>query len=207
MRGRKVFGSGGLVPYDEHWRTGANAVTKISISDDLVINGQQLLRGNYALLSTLQANSWVIHLYPFERMPWERFIDKSPSLSITSERKTSAHTETLYIGIENIQLDKADLVIAWDNSRVAFPINASAQEKMLKKIDRALAGPSNNDYYQAALYLHEANLNLESALKYIRKVTKSEKATFFQVYREAIILEELGRRDEAVGRRSGGVRN
>ena len=198
-RGRKIFGPKGIVPYGEYWRTGANAVTKFEVGDDISINGQKLERGDYAVLSTVQADHWTLHFYPYERLPWDKYVDKSPSLSVTAKRrKSDKHTETLFLGLENIQLDNADLVLEWDDVRVEFPITASAQDKMLKAIDRALAGPSNNDYYQAALYLHEANLQLDAALKYIREVTKSERATFFQVYREAIILEELGRHDEAV---------
>src|ERR1022692_806785 len=37
MRGRKIFG--GLVPYGQVWRTGANAATSLKTEVDLVIDG------------------------------------------------------------------------------------------------------------------------------------------------------------------------
>ncbi len=37
MRSRKIFG--GLVPYDQVWRTGANAATSLKTSVDLMIGG------------------------------------------------------------------------------------------------------------------------------------------------------------------------
>ena len=49
MRGRTIFG--GLVPYDKIWRTGANARTKISFSDDVTVNGQELKAGTYAIFT------------------------------------------------------------------------------------------------------------------------------------------------------------
>ena len=40
MKGRKIFG--GLVPYNKLWRTGANANTKITFSDDVEIGGKTI---------------------------------------------------------------------------------------------------------------------------------------------------------------------
>ena len=42
-KGRVVFGN--LVPYGKLWRTGANANTTISFSDDVVISGITLKKG------------------------------------------------------------------------------------------------------------------------------------------------------------------
>jgi len=47
MKGRQIFG--GLVPYGEVWRTGANAATKISFTDDIKVEGMELKKGDYAL--------------------------------------------------------------------------------------------------------------------------------------------------------------
>src|SRR5581483_9977685 len=46
-RGRQIFG--GLTPYGQVWRTGANEATTISFSDDVTINGQPLPKGTYSL--------------------------------------------------------------------------------------------------------------------------------------------------------------
>ncbi|MEY4905462.1 MAG: hypothetical protein RLZZ292_3277, partial [Bacteroidota bacterium] len=46
-KGRKVFG--GLVPYNELWRTGANGSTKVTFSEDVTIGGNALPKGTYAL--------------------------------------------------------------------------------------------------------------------------------------------------------------
>ena len=49
MRGRTIFGD--LVPYDKVWRTGANARTKITFSDDVAVNGQTLKAVSYTHLT------------------------------------------------------------------------------------------------------------------------------------------------------------
>lgn len=61
MRGRKIFG--GLEEYGELWRTGANARTKITFSDDVKIAGQTLKAGSYSLYTKPGQQSWEIFFY------------------------------------------------------------------------------------------------------------------------------------------------
>ena len=49
VKGRTIFGD--LVPHDKVWRTGANAVTKITFSDDVTVEGKDLSAGSYAILT------------------------------------------------------------------------------------------------------------------------------------------------------------
>jgi hypothetical protein len=46
-KGRNVFGD--LVPFNEVWRTGANASTKLTFTEDVKIEGNALKAGTYAL--------------------------------------------------------------------------------------------------------------------------------------------------------------
>lgn len=41
-KGRTIFAADGLVPYGEMWRTGANAATKVTFSDDVKVAGKDL---------------------------------------------------------------------------------------------------------------------------------------------------------------------
>ena len=47
MRNRKIFG--GLVPYGQVWRTGANAATSLKTDVDLTIGGATVPAGSYTL--------------------------------------------------------------------------------------------------------------------------------------------------------------
>src|SRR5689334_16888846 len=49
VKGRKIWG--GLVPYDKLWRAGANAVTKITFSRDVKIDGKPVPAGSYAFFA------------------------------------------------------------------------------------------------------------------------------------------------------------
>lgn len=60
VRGRQVFG--GLVALDEVWVTGAHSATNISFSEDLIIEGEKVPAGKYALFTIPKENGWIVIL-------------------------------------------------------------------------------------------------------------------------------------------------
>jgi hypothetical protein len=55
MRGRQIFG--GLVPFDQVWRTGANEATSFRTNATLDVNGVQIPAGEYTLYSLIRGPS------------------------------------------------------------------------------------------------------------------------------------------------------
>ncbi len=51
---------GGLVPYGKVWRTGANAVTKISFDTDVMVEGKKLAAGTYGLFTIPEKTEWTV---------------------------------------------------------------------------------------------------------------------------------------------------
>lgn len=60
-KGRRIFGE--LVPFGQMWRTGANASTKITLSDDAMIGGVAVKKGTYAIYATPGEKDWTIIIY------------------------------------------------------------------------------------------------------------------------------------------------
>src|SRR5215469_9403479 len=58
MRGRKIFG--GLVPYGEPWRAGANEATTFLIDTDVHVDSQNVPRGSYTLFAIPNPDSWTL---------------------------------------------------------------------------------------------------------------------------------------------------
>ena len=58
VKGRKIWG--GLVPYNEIWRTGANEVTSITFDDPVKINGNELPAGTYGIHTIPGESEWDI---------------------------------------------------------------------------------------------------------------------------------------------------
>jgi hypothetical protein len=58
INGRKVWG--GLVPYGQVWRAGANENTTIEFTDPVTIEGKPLARGIYGLHMIPNENEWTV---------------------------------------------------------------------------------------------------------------------------------------------------
>ena len=56
MRGRKIFG--GLVPYGQVWRTGANSATSLKTDANLTIGGAAVPAGSYTLYTIPSETGW-----------------------------------------------------------------------------------------------------------------------------------------------------
>jgi len=56
MRNRKIFG--GLVPFDQVWRTGANAATSLKTDVDLNIGGTSVPAGSYTIYTLPGMSNW-----------------------------------------------------------------------------------------------------------------------------------------------------
>lgn len=57
-RDRQVFG--GLVPYGQVWRTGANEATEITLTKDMVFHNTEIPAGHYSLFTIPTENEWTI---------------------------------------------------------------------------------------------------------------------------------------------------
>lgn len=199
VKGRTIFAEDGLVPLGKKWRTGANAATKISFSDDVTVGGTKLEAGPYAVLTTPNAESWDVHFYKHESRGFGPYLEKEPDASYTADvRKMNGSMETFTISVQDITTNSCNIDILWADTWVAVPVEVEVDERVMANIERVMAGPSNNDYYQAASYMHTAGKDLNTALAYINKATDVEEPRFWQVRRKALILADMGRVKEAI---------
>jgi len=58
VKGRKIYG--GLVPYGEVWRTGANEATTFVTGADVVVGGKAIPAGSYTLFAVPNADKWTL---------------------------------------------------------------------------------------------------------------------------------------------------
>src|SRR5665811_295946 len=75
VKDRTIFGE--LVPYDQFWRTGANATTKVSFSDDVMIGGKKLEKGTYSLFTYPGKDEWTVIFSNSMSLPGADGYDKS----------------------------------------------------------------------------------------------------------------------------------
>lgn len=199
MRGREIFG--GLVPFDKMWRTGANASTKLTINNDIAIGGNDLKKGTYAVYTIPGKDEWTIVIHK-NVTHWGIGGYKADEDAFRFTAKPTAletAVETFTIGFSNIGLGTANLDISWENTMVSFEIDTKVDALVQGSIEKTLAGPSMNDYYQAAAYNLMADKDLDQALEWINMaMEKGGNEKFWMVRRKALIESKLGKYKDAI---------
>jgi len=199
VKDRTIFAADGLVPYGKVWRTGANQATKISFSTDVMINGNKVSAGSYAVLSKPSATNWDVHFYTYDKSSFSSYLEKEPVLVAKATPKMAKMSqESFSISVENLRDDSADLVFAWAKTRAALKLTMKVDEAVMASIDKVMNGPTKGDYYTAASYYHTSGKDLNKALSMIEKATDGDDKKYWQVRRKALILADLGKTKEAV---------
>ncbi len=171
-KGRKIFGD--LAPYNAVWRTGANASTKISFSDEVTIEGNKIPAGEYALYTIPGENEWTIILNNNLTLGGSDGYQESEDATRFKVKPvtTSLPTETFTIGIGDLTLDAAQVAIMWENTLVKFKVQTDVDKKVMAQIEKTMAKPEatlGNLYFQSAAYYYEADKDLNKALEWVNK--------------------------------------
>jgi hypothetical protein len=112
---------GGLVPYGEVWRTGANKATTIEFDKDVKIEGKALPAGKYALFTIPNENEWIIVINTdFNQQGAYNYDEKKDVLRVSVKpRKTDEFVETFTITPE-----KDKVTMKWENTEVSFKVKS-----------------------------------------------------------------------------------
>ncbi len=169
-KGRNVFGD--LVPYGKLWRTGANKNTTVSFSEDVMIGGQALKKGKYAIFATPKADIWEVIFYS-DSENWgtpEKFDDTKVALKTTAiPENLSKKVETFTMNIGALDNDTAQIEISWEKTLVAVKFEVPTKKMAMASIEKTLAGAGAGDFFQAAQYFNQSNGDMTKALEYVNK--------------------------------------
>ena len=121
--GRAIFGA--LVPYGQVWRTGANEATEITVTRDIKLNGIDLKAGTYSLFTIPGMESWSI-IINADLGLWGAYNYSSKMDVLHFEIPVTPVNDDYIYEAFTILIDpknsRADLVLAWDKSKVIIPI-------------------------------------------------------------------------------------
>lgn len=201
MRGRTIFGD--LVPYGKTWRTGANARTKVSFSDDVEIDGQQLKAGTYAIFTKPGEQKWDVFFYTehdANGAPQEWDESKVAAKTTVDVYPLPMPIETFTITFDDLTSNSANLGMMWEKVYVAVPISFPTDAMVEKNIETAMAGsPSADDYYTAAVYYLEEDKDIEQAKTWMDKAMEmSGGLKFWQLRQQSLIYAKLGDKKGAI---------
>ena len=162
-RGRDIFGN--VVPFGKIWRTGADNCTTINFSTDVVIDSQTIQSGKYSIFSIPNKQSWDIILYSNTDLwgvprDWDGDKIVFKSTYKTNKPDINSIDETFTISFLNITNNDADMKFSWDGLSVTVNIIVPTKKIVSDNIKQVMAGsPSASDYYSAAVYYKQENIN------------------------------------------------
>lgn len=201
-KGRVIFGD--LVPYDKLWRTGANASTKITFTDDVMIDGNKLSAGEYALYTIPGKADWTIIFHKDTKMwglgnPGD-YKEENDALRVKVKSQITPYsTESFTISLSDIMPTSSNLNIEWERTKVSVKITTDIDAKVQASIEKTLnPKPNGNAYYSAASYYYENDKDMNKALEWINMAIAQRADAFWMVHLKAKILKKMNNNAAAI---------
>ena len=122
MRGRKIYG--GLVPFGQVWRTGANEATTFVPGANVTVDGTSVAKGSYTLYTIPNNSAWKLIIskktgqwgipYPGEQDDLARIGMKSEAMKAPVEKFT--------ISFDEHNGDACTMRLDWEKTRASVEI-------------------------------------------------------------------------------------
>ncbi len=198
VKGRTIFG--GLVPFGEMWRTGANKNTIVTFSAPVKIGGKDLKAGSYSVFTVPGQTEWEIIFYT----DTENWGTPEKWDAAKEAVRFKAAAEKVDFSIESFMIDLGDLTndgcrmgIGREKTWVSFDIKLTTDEVVTASIRKAMAGPSADDYYAAGRYYFESGKDLKQAYEWLHKSNEMD-SKFWKLRQESLVLAALGKYKDAI---------
>ncbi len=200
MRGRAIFGD--LVPFDKVWRTGANARTKVTFSDDVVVDGQNLKAGTYAIFTKPSSASWEVYFYTDYNgggTPGEWDESKVAAKTTVQVIPMPVSIESFTITIDDLANDSAVIGILWEETYVGVKFEVPTDATVMKAIEDTMNGPGAGDFYASAVYYYTEGKDIGKAKEWIDKaMSMIEKPRFWHLRQQSLIYAKAGDSKNAI---------
>ncbi|MES1245149.1 MAG: DUF2911 domain-containing protein [Acidobacteriota bacterium] len=197
VKGRGIWG--GLVPYGEVWRLGANEATTISFSTPVQVEGHDVPAGKYALFAIPGKDKWTLVLNK-KSDQWGAYFYKQEEDLLRFDVKPQAGqaTEWMSFSLTPASETSATVEMNWESLRVPFTVSADVDRMVWTGIDAALAGkPDVETYLTAVQYAYNKGVRLDEAMVWVDKTIALQDNFWAREYK-ARLLQKQGKLDEAL---------
>lgn len=204
MNGREIFG--GLVPYDEVWRTGANSLPLLTFDGTVMIAGTPVEAGTYGLLTIPGKDKWTV-IFSKNTEQWGAYSYNQEEDLFRFDVKPeglSEPVETFTISFSDVQPQSAQLDIIWEQSKISFDLVVDQDAEIMASIDEAMKG-DKKPYFQAAQYYYKNDKDIQKALEWVNEADKSPTPAPYIKYWKALIQLKAGDKQGAIATATQGV--
>jgi tetratricopeptide (TPR) repeat protein len=186
---------GGLVPYGEVWRAGANENTTITFSSPVKVNGKELPAGTYGLHMLPAEKDWTV-IFSKEAQAWGSFSydQKEDALRVTATPQPGEFQERLSYTFDDPTNTSTGISLRWEKLRVPFTVEVDTPAVVVASLREQLRGLprfSWQGWNQAAAYCAQNGVNLDEAMSWVDSSIKINE-TFSNLRTKATLLEKKG---------------
>lgn len=203
VKGRAIFG--GIVPYGQVWRTGANQATRLTFSTPVKLEGHEIPAGTYALFTIPGEHEWTIIINKGANQ-WGAFQynekDDVVRFKVTPVMLTDTRIETFAIEFNRIRDQSAVLTLVWDRTVVPIRLEVDVVSKLIPQIEAVMAAPGKKTdgfYFQAATFYYDHGLDLNKALGWVNAgLADNPRIAYEMLHLKAELLAKQGDKAGAI---------
>lgn len=165
--------AGGLIPYQNVWRAGANEATRFKISQTVYFGADSLAAGEYALFIIARPDSpWTV-IFNRQAKQWGafRYDESQDALRISVLPQEGTFQEVLSYQFHRIDDTEALLQMHWGNVVLPIKIGIDFLSQFKAEVERQAAERDTTTrwivYLQGAEYLVDHQLDLTQAATWL----------------------------------------
>jgi hypothetical protein len=205
VKGRVIFG--GINPYGQVWRTGANAATTISFTENVIVEGHSVPAGTYSLFTIPDKNEWTVILNKTAKQ-WGAYNYKQADDLLRFKVKPTYRAEkreSFTIQFADETTHSSDLHLVWDHTAISIKLNTDDDAQITANIDELMKGNRKPYYFNAIQYYYENNKDMKKALGWALEAEKVEpKGPWYKLW-EARIRLKMGDKAAAIKAAKEGI--
>lgn len=203
VKGRSIFG--GIVPFGQVWRTGANQATKITFSTPVKLEGNEIPAGTYSLFTIPGEQEWTIIISKNVNQ-WGAFQytnkDDLVRFPVTPVSLRDTSVETLAFEFNRIRDESALFELVWDKTVVPIRLTVDVTDKIVPQIEAAMAAPGKKPdtfLFQAATFYYNHDLDSKKALEWVNTALESNSRIAYEyLHLKAQLLARQGDKAGAI---------
>lgn len=194
VKGRKIWG--GVVPFGEVWRTGANMATKITFSKDVHVGGVAVPAGSYALFAIPNKASWTIILNKdWNQSGTSSYKKENDVVRFEVKPQVAPMRERLAYVFSDFGIAGGNVDLEWEKLRVSIPVKVNTDAQVTTNVKNMLDN-AWAPYNQAARYMLEQKKDYDAGLSLVDK-SLQVKEDWFNLWTKAQLLAAKGNYKDA----------
>ncbi len=193
VKNRKVWG--GLVPYGEVWRAGANENTVVTFSTPAKVGGAVLPAGKYGLHMIPAEAEWTV-IFSRQASAWGSYSydQKEDAVRLSVKPQPAEFSERLAYTIDDVTDSAAEINLRWEKLRIPVRIEIDTPAAVVESLRQQLRGMPRffwQGWNQAAGWCAKNGVNLDEALTWADESIRLNE-NFTNLRTKATLLEKKG---------------